>query len=100
MKRPTVLLLALALCGCTHVQAKNNITGRIDERPKIQHPAVAVLVSPINLGPNIISNYAAGLYPGDLWPIQYSLWPLSGLLWGIQDAVLGYPFWSPSAIYE
>ena len=100
MKCPIVLLLALALCGCTHIQAKNHITGEIDERPKIQHTAVAVLASPINLGPNIISNYAAGLYPGDLWPIQYLIWPISGLLRGIQDAILGYPFWSPSAIYD
>lgn len=100
MKYLIVCILAVVLCGCTHVQAKNNITGDMDDRPKIENPAVALLATPVNLGPNIISNYVHALYPGKLWPIQYLLWPISGVTWGIQDAVLGYPFWSPSARYE
>ena len=55
---------------------------------------------PVNLGPNLISNYICNLRPGNLWPIQYFLWPISGLYWGGRDAWHGYPFWEPTALRD
>lgn len=98
-----IIFTILVSTGCTYVPESrtNRISGDTNElRPRIENRAVAIVVAPVNLAPNILSNYIVGLYPGDLWPIQYLLWPVSGLIWGIQDTFLGYPFWSPSALYE
>ena len=91
------------LIGCAHVaeSRQNHITGQTNElRPKVQNPVARVVLAPINIAPNIISNFIVGLYPGKIWPIQYLLLPVSAIVWGIQDTFLGYPFWSPSAVYE
>ncbi|MCX6339143.1 MAG: hypothetical protein NTX71_04405 [Candidatus Aureabacteria bacterium] len=105
MYRPilVVSLLVFLFLGCAHIQEPriNHFTGlRNDSRPKIKDPAVAIIAAPVCLVPDLVSNYVVSLYPGNLLPIQYMLWPISGLIWGIQDALLGYPFWSPSALYE
>ena len=97
------LVFVLVSSGCASVAEPraNHITGRVnDPRPRIANRAVAIVAAPLNLAPNVLSNYIVGLVPGNAWPIQYLLWPVSGLVWGIQDAFLGYPFWSPSALYE
>src|SRR5687767_3912975 len=105
MNKRTLLSLVciLVLSGCTHVMEsrENHITGQTNEmRPKVQNRAARVVLAPVNIAPNIVSNFVVGLYPGDIWPIQYLLLPISAIGWGIQDTILGYPFWSPSALYE
>ncbi|SRR6266566_1632860 len=100
---PLVFLVVISVAGCAYVPESrtNHITGNANElRPRIENGAVAVVAAPINLVPNVLSNYIVGLYPGKVWPIQYLFWPISGLVWGIQDTFRGYPFWSPSALYE
>lgn len=92
-----------AAVGCTHVADKrpNHITGQtFDLRPKVENPVARVALAPVNIVPNVVSNFIAGLYPTTIWPAQYVLLPFSAIGWGIQDTFLGYPFWSPSALYE
>ena len=105
MNKRTLLgiVCVLVLSGCVHVteSRKNQITGQTNEmRPKVQNPAARVVLAPVNIAPNIVSNFIVGLYPGNIWPIQYLLLPISAIVWGIQDTILGHPFWSPSALYE
>jgi hypothetical protein len=92
------------LCvGCVHVHEKrvNHITHATnDVRMKIENPIARAALFPVNVGPDILSNFGVGLYPGNLWPIQYTLLPFSSLYWGITDAAQGFPFWSPTAPYE
>jgi hypothetical protein len=96
-------IILLIVTGCAHVREPriNHITGQSDDlRPRVEAKAVRLVLFPINVAPNTISNFIIGLRPGNLWPIQYLLLPISAPIWGIQDAFLGYPFWSPSAKYE
>ena len=89
--------------GCVHVEEKrvNHITSSTnDVRMKLEHAAARAALFPLNVAPDISSNFVVGLYPGNLWPIQYALLPFSSLYWGITDAAHGYPFWSPTAPYE
>jgi hypothetical protein len=103
MRGWSTVVLVVSLTGCAQFPESraNHVTGEPGgERVRIEDPTVAALVLPLNLLPDLVSNYAVGLYPGNLWPIQYLLWPFSGLIWGVGDAVEGRPFWSPSAAYE
>jgi hypothetical protein len=98
-----LVTLALLTAGCVHVEEKrvNHITsGTNDVRMKLESPVTRAALFPVNAAPDILSNFAVGLYPGNLWPIQYALLPFSSLYWGITDAAHGYPFWSPTAPYE
>ena len=72
----------------------------VHDRPQIQTPALRAVMFPVNLIPNMISNFVVCLYPKNLWPVQYLLLPISVPVWGFSDAAKGYPFWSPSAFYE
>ena len=103
LRASLVLISLAALVGCVHVSEprENRITGQPNEsRTKVEKPAARLVLAPVNLVPNIASNFIVGLYPGNIWPIQYLLLPFSAVVWGIQDTYLGYLFWSPSALYE
>jgi hypothetical protein len=70
------------------------------ERTRVQDDALRAALFPVNLAPNIASNFVVGLVPGNLWPIQYMVLPVGALYWGIGDALYGYPFWCPTVLHD
>lgn len=71
-------------------------------RQRIKNKTLRVVMFPVNLGPNIVSNTVCTLKPGNLWPLQYATWPFiglpTGIIFGVGDAWHGYPFWEPTMI--
>ena len=108
--RAVLLTLALTVSSaCAHVRVHptygDHALSEEDPddtlaRSRIEDPGLRAGLFVVNWVPNLVSNYVAGLWPGDLWPIQYLLLPVSGAYWGTRDAWHGYPFWEPTAVWD
>jgi hypothetical protein len=72
---------------------------------------IEILLSPINLAPDIISNTVLYLFNpicsiskgedvSNLWFLVSISAPVLGLVTGIMDSWHGYPFWNPVALDE
>ncbi len=110
-------LLSIVFTGCattqvsereSQVQCQPTRESRSSPRP---WRPVYILLFPVNLVPDIISNTIVFLFNhkfsdargeprSNLWPVIIMLAPCMGPISGILDAASGYPFWDPVALEE
>ena len=111
-----MILLASLLSGCKGITAHrgdlpddNAAVGEVEDGEGTD--AVALLLFPINVVPNIIVNTGGMLFHpliapllgqqvSNIWPIVTVIAPIAGPYQGIADAIEGRPFWDTWAVRD
>lgn len=106
-----IIIFSIFMLSYSIIIKANDVIPSDIENKENNNRTIELLLSPVNLAPDIVSNTLVLLFNplfsyikygevSNIWPIISITSPILGPIMGTMDSWYGYPFWNPVGLDE